>query len=699
MVNGEIQGLEKELHLKQDFSDPSREDWLREVEKVLKGAPYEKVLKTQTAEGITLEPIYTREDAEKYVQLENLPGYAPYLRNTDIAGKVQNGWGIAQELDVQDIEEWNKTILADLMKGQTSVRMSLDDLSGKAELPSEENKEKLGKNGLPIFNYEDFKKALKDIAVDQVRIDIQAFDSALTVLAMLKIFAKENNADFTKIQGSVTMDPVFTLVKNGYLNTSWKQLMDEMAETIRYCQTNNSSIKTISVNAEIWNQSGSSAVEDLAFAFSTAVAYINEMLDRGLTIDEIAPCFIFSFGIGSNMFMEISKLRAARMVWAQIIEMYQGNEESQKIYIHAKTSEYNKTWYDPWVNILRTTTESFSAIIGGCDSLHVTPFDSVIGASDEFSRRIARNQQIIMLEESHLNAVIDPAGGSWYIETLTHQLAEKTWELFKETETLGGMIEALKQDFPQNKVQATHTFRYNNLASRKNVMIGTSIFANLIEKPIVKSDTDPDAYLNKVLPSAVKEAKVELNGNLMENIEDAVKKGCSIVSLYKQIRETASDLQVKPLELKRLTETIEKIRQSVETYNTKHDVPAKAFFASVGGFLQLKLRADFVSTFIQPSGFEVENSRAFETPELAIAAALDSKAIMTVIVGTDDDYPHIVPLMAQQLKKANPNMLVALAGYPKDHIEAFTQNGVDLFIHLKANLIDTFNEMIKKAGI
>ncbi len=700
MVNGEIQGLEKELHLKNDFSDPSREDWRKEVDKVLKGAPYEKVLRTQTVEGITLEPIYTKEDVEGLAITENIPGYPPYVRSSEIYGKVKNGWEIAQELDICNVEEWNQVLLQDLMKGQTTVRFSLDELSRYSTKPTEENKENLGVHGLPIFLYDDLKKALKDIALDQVRLDISAYDSSLAILGMLKNLSEEREIDLNSITGSVSMDPIYSLVSNGSLCTSWSEMMDEMAEACRFVLKHAKGIKTISVDATIWNQSGSSAVEDLAFAFSTAVNYINEMLDRGLTIDEITPQFIFSFGIGSNMFMEIAKLRAARLIWSQIIEQYEGNAESQKIYIHAKTSQYNKTWYDPWVNVLRTTTESFSAIIGGCDSLNVTPFDCIIGQSDEFSRKIARNQQIILLEESHLNAVIDPAGGSWYIESLTQQLAEKAWELFRETENKGGMLEALKQGFPQSKVNSSQQYRYNNLATRKSIMIGSSMFANQNEKPIIKESTDKTELFNSLLKRFANRGQVNLTNGLFSGISEALKQGLDIVEINKSIRNgKLSDISIEALKETHLTKELESVRKTVEEYNKINSVPAKAFFASVGSFLQLKLRSDFVANFILPSGIIVENNQAFETAELAIEAVKASKALMAVIVATDDDYPQIVPIMAERMKAENPNIIVALAGYPKEQIEAYKNSGVDIFIHLKANLLETYQDIIKKAGI
>lgn len=668
MINQENQGMEKEFDYLEEFPSTTWQTWYDEVIKGLKGAPYEKVLLTQTPEGITLKPIYTQEDVKDNPYLESLPGFAPYVRNTKLTGCTNNTWAVEQDIDITDPVLWNKTALEDLNKGQNALYLQIDETMLKAYSDVKLNERQIAKNGLQIGSYEDFKNALKDIHLESIRLDINAHSTALAVSEMLSKYAQENKVDLKKVEGSLSMDPISSLAKYGKLPYSWKESMDQMAQLINWANTNAPQFKCIMIDGTVWNNAGASANQELAYVMASSVIYLKEMLDRGLDINDVAPHFMLSLGVGKHMFMEISKLRAARILWSQIIDSFGGNEEAQKTFIYSRTSEYNKTWYDPWVNILRTTTETFSAVVGSCDALNVTPFDTVVKSSDEFSRRLARNQQSILLEEAHLNAVVDPAGGSWYVETLTYELAQKSWELFQNIEKVGGILEALKNETIQKQINESHNLRLKNLATRKETLIGTTVYANLIEKALEDNNQ--------------KIARKDLTKSEIAN-------KCNHVSIT-----TPADLTIQPLPMRRLAETVETLRNAAE-----NGAIPKAFVATVGTFVQLKPRVDFATGFFQVSGFDVINDREFADADQAIAQALTTDAKVIIICSTDDNYPELVPDFMSKLKAKAKDKIVVVAGYPKDYIEAFTKEGVDFFIHVKSDIIQTLSDILKRIGV
>ncbi|MCK5075128.1 MAG: acyl-CoA mutase large subunit family protein, partial [Calditrichia bacterium] len=407
-------------------------------------------------------------------------------------------WKIAQEIHCSTPKDFNQTIRNDLNRGQTAVNLNFDSVSGLGQDSDHGVKGEVGKDGVTISTLKDFETALKGINLEETPVYINSQTGAVFSGALLAALCKKQGYNVKKLSGSIEFDPLGELVKNGELPYSLKGLYDEMASLLKWSIKNAPQLKTISVKVENYQNAGGSAVQELAYAMATGVEYIKQMLDKGFSIDEIAGKMRFTFSLSSNFFMEISKLRAAKMLWAKVVEEFGGNEESQKITIHCRTSSWNKTVYDPYVNMLRVTTEAFSGVMGGCDSMHVTPFDEPIRTSDEFSRRIARNVQIILKEECHFNSLIDPVGGSWYIENLTQKAANKAWELFQTIEEKGGMYNSLQSGYIVQEIEKIADKRKANLAKRKDKFVGVNIYPNLTEKPVEKRPRDLDKiYKNR----------------------------------------------------------------------------------------------------------------------------------------------------------------------------------------------------------
>lgn len=628
--------LEKTFDLTADFTPPSYAEWKTAAEEHLKGVPFEKALVTQTYEEINLQPIYGNQDIETLPHLNEKPGAGYYLRGTHTHGYLHKPWDICQAIPYDNPEELNHALKYDLERGQTAVQLSTET------------------NG--TASTESLAAALKDINPEKIPVHIDAGFSGLeTVNAFGAFLAKEKRSP-EKINGSIAADPLGYLAAHGSLPITLETAYEHLAEVTIKAEKEMPNLKTIGISGLPYHNAGASAVQELAFVLASAVEYIDRMREKGLAIDDIAPRMRFTFGIGPFYFMEVAKLRAARLLWAKIVESYGGGNESQKMVIHGVTSFYNQTIYDPYVNMLRTTTEAFSAIVGGVDSLQTNPFDETFGAPDEFSRRAARNTQIVLEEESHLDRMIDPAGGSYYVETLTHEVAQNAWNLFLETEKMGGMFAALQNEFPQTQIRTTAEKREKDLAKRKTVMVGTNFSANAKEKilkPVNRREIQP-------LPAVI---------------------------------------SIKPLRLHRAAEIFEELRNAAGKFEAETGAKPKLFLAAMGPVRQHKARADFSQGFFEVGGFDVIYPPGFDTPEAAVDAALESGARVVTICSTDETYPELVPPITKALKEKAPGIVVVLAGFPKDQVDAHKEAGVDEFIYLGADARLILANLLKKIGV
>ena len=438
------------------------------------------------------------------------------------------------------------------------------------------------------------------------------------------------------------IDPLARLVR-GTLDKPLEAAFDELAKAER-----------VGVSTRPYHNAGGNAVQELAFALATGVEYLRQAEKRGVGVDVLAPKMVFGFAMGSDFFMGIAKLRAARLLWSRVVAASGGNADAQKMRIYASTGLWNKTKLDPYVNMLRNTTEAFSAVVGGADNIYVAPFDEVVRKPDEFSQRIARNTQIILAEECHFDHVVDPAGGSYYVETLTAQVANAAWAIFQQIEKAGGMAKAIEAGIPQQQVKAVAAKKAEAIAQRRLSLIGTNVYANATEKPL-------EGAISGKAPC-----------------------GCTCGGHGQSTVET--------LEPVRGAEAFEALRAVVSASAKK-----KIFLANMGPLRQFKARADFSTGFFQPGGFEVLENLGFKTVEEAAEAAKASGASVAILCSTDDTYPEIVPALVPKLKAAG--LLVVLAGYPTDHIEAFKQAGVDEFIHLRANCLQVLSGIATKLGI
>lgn len=689
------------------FPPASKEDWRAAAEKLLKGAPFDKVLLSPTYEGITLWPIYWPEDLAGSPHAGTLPGFPPFLRGSRAAGHRVAGWEIAQEVPGPTAKAFNRALGRDLANGQTAVILPLD--RSEAGRPEDNRHPDLTPEaGIPLAALADWETALHGVPIEKIPLYVNPGSSAAAAAGFLAALCHKSGKSTGELRGCLGADPLGDLAATGMLPLSLEALYDEISGICAWSIGEAPRMQVFDARAEVYQHAGASAAEELAFAVATAAEYLRAMIRRNFSPEEIAPRIRFCFALGSQFFMEIAKLRAARVIWAQIVQAFGGSADARRMVLHARTSRWNKTAYDPYVNMLRATTEAFSGIAGGSDSLQVGAFDETLRPADEFSRRMARNIQIILREESHLDRVIDPAGGSWYVETLTTELAEKAWALFQEIEKRGGMAAALKDNYPQSLAAATAQKRLDNLATRKEKLVGTNIYPNLQEEtPAATSEAAGD---RKAASAAQGEARNEAAcrqalhalaaaPGVIAAIAAAAQAGATLDEVNAALRPAPAPEQVEPLCRHRAAGMFEHFRRAMERHKAAHGAGVGVFLANMGPLREHKARADFSSGFFQVGAFEVTSPPGFASAEDAARAALDSAAPIVVICSSDERYSEVAAPLARAIKAENPAAIVLLAGQPGAQEAAYRAAGIDGFIHLRSNVYETLLNLAKTMGV
>jgi methylmalonyl-CoA mutase len=500
--------------------------------------------------------------------------------------------------------------------------------------------------GKPVKNISELKEILSDIDLTKNAFHFGSAISYPTLLVQLKKTVEEMQVDGNQIEGSFDFDPIsFYLLKGEFYETFDKN-MDELAKLLKNTDEIFPKFKVISVNAQHIHNSGANAVQELAYGLSIGVEYFNALTERGFEAKDLFSKTQAHYALGSSFFIEIAKIRAARVLWAKIAQAYGTDKENAKVYIHGITSEWNKSIYDPYVNMLRTTTEAMSAAIAACDSVTVNSFDETFKYPDKFSNRIARNQQILLKEESHLNKVIDPSAGSYFIENLTNSLVEEAWKLFLAIEDKGGFIKFAESGELSKELEATKEQRDNEIAKRKISIVGVNQFPNSDEEILDK----------------------------LENLKESKK---AIIHKY------------------RAAESFEKLRLATEKFVKEGNKKPIVFLLTYGNLAMRKARANFAKNFFGVAGYEVIEKIGFDSIDKAYKAAKAAKADIIVLCSSDDEYMNIT----KELKKQGATEKLVVAGYPKEEIEALKEKGVFEFIHVKSNLLESLRKFQESFNI
>ena len=694
-----------------EFTPPTDEEWKEACEALLKGAPFEKVMFTKTYEGITFDPMYTKKHTEAILPKSVMPGMGDYLRGVDAAGYIGRPWGIAQACDETLPGENNELLRHENDKGSTIYHIVLDSAT-RAGIDAR-NAAHVGDIGTSVTTVDDMHTLLEGLDLGKFPLYIYAGANALPILSLVAAARRAAGEDMQHVQGIIGVDPIGVLAADGKLDAPLASYYDSLAAAASWSVKNAPHLRTIFVRSDVYSNGGANDVQEVASVLSTAAAYLRALCERGLTIDEAASQIAFGFSMGANFFLQIAKLRAVRPIWAQIVKAFGGNAESQKMRIHARPALFFKTIYDPYVNMLRNTTEIFSGVVGGIDSFESAPFDEPIRKGDEFSRRIARNIQIMLQEEFGMLQPIDPAGGSWAVETLTRQMKEKIWAEFQNIEKAGGIVEALRGGSVQEGIAKILADRFKNADLRKDRIVGNNMYPNMTEVLLDRREEDTaamkkarteaiNAYLSDIDADHCKQALAafKADGALGHGIEAAFA-GATIAELMAAVTEgKGTGETVAAIAPHRWSERFEALRQRTEDYKAAKNDNVKIFLANMGPIPQHKARADFTTGFLQVGAFEVLGNDGFKTVEEAAEAARASGADAVVICSTDATYPEIVPALAPKLHEVLPNARVFLAGAaPKDLLETYNKAGIDEYISVRANCYEVLESLQKKKGM
>ncbi|MFV0469576.1 MAG: methylmalonyl-CoA mutase small subunit [Dysgonomonas sp.] len=616
-----------------DFPPVSTEEWMAKIVADLKGADFEKKLVWKTNEGFKVNPFYRNENIEGLKTVDSLPGEFPYVRGT----KKDNDWYVRQDITVVDFKAANAKALDILNKGITSLNFII---SGKD------------------VSAENVKALLSGILPEAVELNFSTcHNSSLELVKILAEYIKSQNVDVLKCFGSVNYDPFKPILKKGMDTPEW---VDKAAE-ITMASAQLPRFRVLNVNAKRFNNAGSYIYQELGYALADGNEILSKLVEKGLDAALVAKKIKFNFGISSNYFMEIAKFRAARWLWAEIVDAYKplckndnpnktGEEVckcSSKMYAHAETSTYNTTVFDAHVNLLRTQTESMSASLAGVNSLTVVPFDESYKTSDDFSERIARNQQLLLKEECHFDKITDPSAGSYYIENLTTSIAEQAWNLFLTTDEKG-FYEELKAGSIQTAIKESSQARFKAVATRREILLGTNQYPNFTEKAagkIEKTETDC---------------------------------GCA-----------KGTLQALPTT--RLALEFEKLRLATE----KSGAP-KVFMLTIGSLSMRLARSQFSCNFFACAGYKVIDNLGFETVAEGVKVALEQEADIIVLCSSDDEYAVYAP-EAYKLATENDKFFV-VAGAPACADELKAQ-GIEHFVNVKSNVLETLKIFNAKLGI
>jgi methylmalonyl-CoA mutase len=617
-----------------EFPPVTTQEWEAKIFEDLKGADYDKKLIWKTPEGFSAKPYYREENLSDLNYLQGIPGKFPFTRGTKTKN---NSWLIRQDILHTDSKLANAQAVDVIARGATAIGFDTSE----------------------IHSSDDLNRLFVNINLAETSVHLHSASSYSNLLDYLSDYLKTNQLDASKLKGSLDFDPVSYALLHGHFYNSPENDMEEALSIVKRANNEFPGLKVLSVNGTFFHNSGATAVQELAFSLASGNEYLAILSEKGLKTDEIASFIQFSFSIGSSYFIEIARLRAARLLWAHIVKQYNpANDKVAEMHVHCTTSGWNKTIYDPYVNLLRSTTEAMSAAIGGTDSMSVDPFDLFYKEPDEISTRIARNQQIILKEESYLDKVADPAAGSYYIENLTASIAKATWDLFLSVEEKGGMIKAIATGFVQEEVEKAAALKQAEVAARRTIVLGTNHHPNQGEF-------------------------------MLEKIQAETRE--------EELPETATT--IKKLNIHRLTDAFEDLRLATEIFVDSENKRPAVFHLTIGNVVMRKARAAFSSNFFGCAGYQVIDNNGFATADEGIKAALDSKAEIIVICGADEDYPEYVPSIAQGLKAADNYLIVLVAGSPKDIMDELKASGVDDFVHLRTNMLDFLQKMQVKLGI
>ncbi|MGE4319487.1 MAG: methylmalonyl-CoA mutase [Deferribacterales bacterium] len=684
------------------FAKKTREDWEKQAKKECKSESLDR-LTWKTAEGIEVKPLYTMDDLEKLENADTLPGFAPYLRGPMATMYAGRPWTVRQYAGFSTAEESNAFYRKNLAAGQQGLSVAFD-LATHRGYDSDHPRVvgDVGKAGVAIDSIEDMKILFNEIPLGDVSVSMTMNGAVLPILAMYIVAAEEQGVTQDKLAGTIQNDILKEfMVRNTYIYPPAPS-MRIIADIIEYTSKYMPKFNSISISGYHIQEAGANNVLELAFTLADGLEYVKAALSKGLDIDAFAPRLSFFFGIGMNFFMEIAKLRAARFLWAELIAQFNPqNQKSLALRTHCQTSGWSLTEQDPYNNVIRTTIEAMAAVLGGTQSLHTNALDEAIALPTVQSARIARNTQLVIQEETGITKVIDPLGGSYYIESLTQALIDKARTELAEIEKLGGMTKAIESGMPKLKIEESAAKKQASIDSGKDVIVGVNKYKLAQEDEIDVLDIDN---------TAVRESQIKrLNRIRAERDSAACQK--ALDDITKACGDNSANLLEFCVNAARLRATVGEISDAMEKAFGRHKADIKLVSGAYGSMFETDKEftdikkdieafekktgrrprilvakmgqdghdrgAKVVASAYADCGFDVDVGPLFQTPEEAAKMAVENDVHVVGVSSLAAGHKTLVPQLVAELKKLDAEDIVVVCGgvIPRQDYEELYQAG------------------------
>jgi len=675
-----------------------------------------------TPEDITIKPLYTENDLENINHLNELPGLDSYSRGPRATMYAGRPWTIRQYAGFSTAEESNEFYRKNLEAGQKGISVAFD-------LPTHRGYDSdhprvlgdVGKAGVAIDSVEDMKILFSNIPLDKMSVSMTMNGAVIPIMANFIVAAEEQGVSRSSLTGTIQNDILKEfMVRNTYIYPP-EPSMRIVSDIIEYTSKEMPKFNSISISGYHMHEAGANLVQELAFTLADGKEYVKAALSKGMDIDAFAGRLSFFFAIGMNFFMEVAKLRAARILWSKIMKEFNPKKPSSSLLrVHCQTSGVSLQEKDPYNNIVRTSYEALAATLGGTQSLHTNAFDEAMGLPTEFSSRIARNTQLIMQEELGITKVIDPLAGSYYVESLTNELTQKAWELIQEVENLGGMTEAVSAGLPKSRIEESAAKKQASIDQGLEVIVGVNKYKpkeqenveilNVDNISVRKNQIDRLNQIKNARDENICQKKLEdlenvcrnKSGNILEFAVDAARNRATVGEIsaalenvfgrYRANNKTLTGVYKNAYEN---DESFLKIQKKVELFEKKEGRRPRILVIKLGQDGHDR-GAKVIATAFADIGFDVDVGPLFQTPEEAAQDAVDNDVHIVGISSQAAAHKTLVPILIDQLKKINGEEIIVVCGgvIPREDYDFLSDIGVRAIFGPGTNIIDAANNLM-----
>jgi len=665
---------EAEPTLAGGFPPATEEQWLALVDKVLKGAPVAK-LASRTPGGLPVEPLYTRDRSPGGADEAGFPGVAPFTRGAPSVARPDGGWELRSKVAAADPHDANRLALRELERGATELSVHFDVAFRSGLHPTEPGFTDLaGSDGVLITSVDDLAAVLDGVLLDLAPVHLRPGGEYVRAGELLMALWERQQVEPGAIRGGIGADPIGTLATTGRLAQGIDVALGELGELAVRVGERHPLVRTLSVDTTPYVESGASEVQELAVMLSTGAAYLRALAAVGMDVDAACARIEITLTADADVFTTIAKLRAARRVWSAMTEACGAVGPAQAAHLHVRTAERMLTRRDPWVNLLRVTAAGFAAGVAGADSVTTLAFDARLGEPEELGRRMARNTQLLLQEESNVGRVLDPAGGSWYVETLTDQLAAAAWSTFHELESAGGLPAVLLDGQLAARITEVRDERLARIATRRDPITGVSEFADLHESTVMRTEPDLRTLRTRVVNVAEVPAQ----------------------------RSATTPTEIDPLPRVHWAQEYERLRDASDAYVAATGTRPRVFLVNLGPVAQHTARATFARNFYAAGGIDAVTSErggttGFDDPAEAVADALAAAPHLVCLCGADERYAQVATGFSSALRDAGLGP-VHLAGNPGDRREDEVAAGISEFIHVGVDVLEVLTRVHEQIG-